>query len=96
MVKRAEALISRIATMGTEGSQGVRQVTGTAHDAKKMFDTLRAGNKVREVKPGVFTAKGANGGTVTYRATSRSGPSTVDVHGVVDGVRKIKFVEPEI
>lgn len=69
------------------------EVVGGVKDAQKMFDTLRAGNKVTEVKPGVFTAQGAKGGTVTFRASSNSGPPTVDVHGVVDNVRKVKFVE---
>jgi hypothetical protein len=92
-VVRAERLIARVASMGKEGSKGVREVVGNAKDAKRMFDTLRAGNQVTEVKPGVFTADGAKGGTVTFRAESKSGPPTVDVHGVVDGVRKVKFVE---
>jgi RHS repeat-associated protein len=91
-VARAEKVIARIATMGKEGSKGIREVTGSAGDAKKMFDTLRAGNKVTEVKPGVFTAEGAKGGTVTYRAESKSGPPTIDVNGIVDGIRKIKFL----
>jgi hypothetical protein len=29
---------------------------------------------------------------VTFRATSKSGPPTVDVHGIAKGIRKIKFV----
>ena len=93
-VARAERLVAKIATLGKEGSKGIREVTGTAGDAKKMFDTLRAGNQVKEVAPGVFTAEGAKGGTVTFRAESKSGPPTVDVNGVVDGIRKIKFLEP--
>lgn len=92
-VMRAETLIGKLATLGVEGSRGVREVAGTAEDARKMFDTLRAGNPVREVKPGVFTAEGAKGGTVTFRAESKSGPPTIDVNGVVDNVRKIKFLE---
>lgn len=92
-VMRAERLIGRIATMGKEGSKGVREVAGTAKDARKMFDTLRAGNEAKEVKLGVFTAEGAKGGTVTFRAESKSGPATVDIHGVVEGVRKVKFLE---
>ncbi len=92
-VVRAERLVAKIATMGKEGSKGIREVAGTAKDARKMFDTLRAGNEVKEVKPGVFTAEGANGGTVTFRAESKSGPATIDVNGIVDGIRKIKFLE---
>jgi RHS repeat-associated protein len=56
------------------------------------FDQLRGTNDVQEVKPGVLVAKGATGGNVTFRAQSKSGPATVDVHGVEGGVRKIKFV----
>jgi hypothetical protein len=67
-------------------------VVGDAGDARKLFDQLRGSNPVTEVKPGVFTAPGANGGTVTFRATSKSGPPTVDVHGIEEGIRKIKFV----
>ena len=40
----------------------------------------------------MFVAKGKNGGNVTFRSSSKSGPATVDVHGVDEGVRKIKFV----
>jgi len=60
-------------------------VVGDAGDARKLFDQLRGSNPVTEVKPGVFTAPGANGGTVTFRATSKSGPPTVDVHGIEEG-----------
>ena len=66
---------------------------GDAGDARKLFDQLRGSNPVTEVKPGVFTAPGANGGMVTFRATSKSGPPTVDVHGIEEGIRKIKFVD---
>jgi hypothetical protein len=68
-------------------------VVGDAGDARKLFDQLRGSNPVTEVKPGVFTAPGTNGGTVTLRATSKSGPPTVDVHGIEEGIRKIKFVD---
>ena len=39
--------------------------------------------------------QGLGGGvSVTFRATSKSGPATVDVHGIVQGLRKIKFLGP--
>jgi hypothetical protein len=71
----------------------VREVVGDVGDARRLFDQLRGSNAVTEVKPGVFTAKASDGGTVTFRAVSKSGPPTVDVHGLESGVRKIKFVE---
>jgi len=84
----------KLASMGRAGTgRGVREVPGGVDDAKKLFDKLRGDNPVTEVKPGVYTAKGSNGGTVTFRASSKSGPPTVDVHGVEEGIRKIKFVE---
>jgi len=68
-------------------------VIGDAGDARKLFDQLRGSNPVTEVKPGVFTAQGAHGGTVTFRTTSKSGPPTVDVNRIEEGIRKIKFVD---
>ncbi len=73
--------------------KGVREVTGNAKDARKLFDQLRGNNPVIEKEPGVFVAKGRRGGNVTFRVTSKSGPPTVDVHGVQEGIRKIKFIE---
>ena len=85
---------AKLATLGVAGAgKGVREVAGNAADGRKLFDQLRGGNSVKEVKPGVFVSKGANGGNVTFRASSKSGPATVDVHGVEKGVRKIKFLE---
>ena len=81
-----------LSSLGREGSKGVRVVVGDARDARRLFDQLRGSNAITEVKPGVFTAPGANGGTVTFRASSKSGPPTVDVHGIEEGVRKVKFV----
>jgi len=79
--------------LGKAGTgKGVREVTGDATDARKLFDQLRGNNPVKEVKPGVVVSKGANGGNVTFRTSSKSGPPTVDVHGVQKGVRKIKFL----
>jgi hypothetical protein len=92
---RAGGAKGELGSLGREGrGKGVREVIGEAGDARKLFDQLRGSNPVTEVKPGVFTASGTNGGTVTFRPTSRSGPPTVDVHGIEEGVRKIKFVEP--
>jgi hypothetical protein len=82
-----------LGSLGREGSKGVREVVGNAGDARKLFDQLRGTNAVTEVKPGVFTALGSNGGTVTFRASSKSGPPTVDVHGIEEGIRKIKFLD---
>jgi RHS repeat-associated protein len=92
--RAATKLAAKIPTMGKEGSNGVREVKGGVTEAKKMFDTLRGTNKAEEVKPGVSIAKGPNGKTVTFRSSSKSGPPTVDVHGVVEGVRKVKFKDP--
>jgi len=83
-----------LSTLGRAGrGSGVREVVGDSRDARKLFDQLRGSNPATEVKPGVFTARATDGGTVTFRATSKSGPPTVDVHGIEEGVRKIKFVE---
>jgi len=81
-----------LGSLGRAGTgRGVREVVGDAGDARKLFDQLRGSNPVTEVKLGVFTAPGANGGTVTFRAMSKSGPPTVDVHGIEEGIRKIKY-----
>ena len=83
-----------LGSLGRAGKgRGVREVVGDSGDARKLFDDLRGSNPVTEVKLGVFTAPGANGGTVTFRGTSKSGPPKVDVHGIEDGIRKIKFVD---
>ncbi|MFS0873062.1 hypothetical protein [Paenibacillus xylanilyticus] len=66
----------------------IRKIYGDARDA---FDFFKAQVKdFKEVKPGTFVGKDANGVTFTYRADSKSGPPTIDVNGV-GGVRKIKF-----
>ncbi|MCH9608833.1 MAG: hypothetical protein S4CHLAM45_07450 [Chlamydiales bacterium] len=79
--------------LGQQGKgKGVREVIGDVQEAKTLFDKLRGKNPIREVKPGVFTAEGKNGGHVTFRTKSKSGPPTVDVHGVEEGIRKIKFL----
>ena len=90
----AGGLRGGLGSLGRAGTgKGIREVVGDAADARRLFDQLRGSNPITEVKPGVFTASGTNGGTVTFRATSQSGPPTVDVHGIEDGIRKIKFVE---
>jgi len=79
--------------LGRKGKgKGVREVVGDAPSARKFFDDLRGSSPVEKVKPGVFKASGPNGKDVTFRASSKSGPPTVDVHGIESGVRKIKFV----
>jgi hypothetical protein len=89
-VTKGVGYLSKSGKAGT--GKGVREVTGNATDARKLFDQVRGNNLVKEVKPGVFVSKGANGGNVTFRASSKSEPPTVDVHGVQKGVRKIKFL----
>lgn len=86
--------VPELSKLGRPGrSRGVREVVGDTNDARNLFDTIRGNNPVTEVKPGVFVAEGKSGGNVTFREVSKSGPPTVDVHGVEDGVRKIKFVK---
>lgn len=75
-------------------SPGIREVEGGGDAATALFNELRGGNAAFEVRPGVFVSQVEGGGNVTLRLSSKSGPPTVDVHGVADGVRKIKFVGP--
>ena len=95
-VRKAVPRSSTATNLGNLGRAGsnkkVREVVGDSDDALKLFDNLRGNNPVREVEPGVFVAKGKTGGHVTFRPTSKSGPPTVDVHGIEPGVKKIKFV----
>ena len=82
-----------LGSLGRSGSsKKIREVVGDSGDALKLFDKLRGNNPVREIKPGIFVAKGKTGGHVTFRPSSKSGPPTVDVHGLEPGGRKIKFV----
>jgi hypothetical protein len=85
-------------TLGALGRQGsspaIREVLGDVNDAKTLFDALRGSNVVTEVKPGVFIARTSNGATVTFRPVSKSGPPTVDVRGIEEGIEKIKFIQP--
>ena len=83
---------ARLPSMGTAGKgKGVREVGGSVRDARKLFDSLRGSNRATVRPNGAKTAPHPGGGHVTLRTTSRSGPPTVDVHGIVGGVRKIKF-----
>ena len=75
-----------------KGSKKIEEVRGDSKDARKLFNDLRGNNPAQEVKPGVFVAKGQNGGNVTYRPTSKSGPPTVELHGTESIVKKLKFV----
>lgn len=84
---------TRLSKIGRAGrGKGVREVDGNVDDARELFDILRGDNPAREIRPGEFTAPGRNGGNATFRPSSKSGPPTVDVHGIEPGVRKIKFV----
>jgi RHS repeat-associated protein len=95
LIADAFNLAKNLDKLGVAGSsEDIRVVKGTVEDAKKMFDTLRGKNPVTERQPGTFVAKSATGkGNVTFRAESGSGHPTVDVHGIADGVSKIKFVK---
>ncbi len=86
-------ILQKLGMNATQGSgRGVLEVAGNADDALMVFNQLRGGNKVTMVAPGVWTAQSASGqGTITFRYISRSGPPTIDVHGVEQGLRKIKF-----
>jgi len=75
-------------------SGGIREVTGTARDARTFFDNQVVSSTVREVSPGVFVGKNTSGVTFTFRVQSSalSGfAPTIDINGV-SGLRKIKFV----
>lgn len=68
----------------------IKAIKGNANDALGFFKAQVS--SYSEVSPGVFVGKDANGVTFTYRASSKSGPPTIDVNGI-SGVRKIKFLE---
>jgi len=68
----------------------IKRITGNSGHAFNFFKDQVSGYK--EVSPGVFVGKDANGVTFTYRASSKSGPPTIDLNGI-KGVRKIKFLE---
>ena len=78
--------------IGTQAnSSGIRAVKGTSSDALKFFKNQVNPSTIKEVKPGVFIGRDANGLTFTFRAASKSGPPTIDVNGI-QGLRKIKFL----
>lgn len=78
--------------IGTKGdNSGIRHVNGSAQDSRAMFDNQVLSDTVKEVQPGVFVGQGADGFTYTFRASSVSGPPTIDVNGI-PGLRKIKFI----
>jgi len=76
-------------------SPGVREVVGTADDAQALFNQLARGGNIRPhpKAPGGKLADLPGGGTVGFRASSKSGPPTVDINiPGFDGLKKIKFV----
>ncbi len=73
-------------------NSGIRALTGNADDAFNFFKSQVNPNTIKEVKPGTFVGRDSNGLTFTYRASSKSGPPTIDVNGV-SGLRKIKFID---
>jgi RHS repeat-associated protein len=85
-----------LSTIGKPGiSRGIREIEGTLDDAIDLFDKLAKPGTIKEVKPGVFVAEAEKGGTLTFRASSKSGPPTIDLNGVAPGVRKIKIEPPK-
>ncbi|WP_272871304.1 pre-toxin TG domain-containing protein [Paenibacillus larvae] len=77
--------------IGTQANQkDIRAIMGTADDAFKFFKAQVT--EYKEVSKGVFVGKDANGVIFTFRASSKSGPPTIDINGV-KGLRKIKFLE---
>ncbi len=83
-----------LAGLGRAGSNpGIREVVGTSDDAMALFDYLRGENPYKVDSSGALVVPSKTGqGNVTYRQTSKSGPATVDVYGIEQGVDKIKFV----
>jgi hypothetical protein len=83
----------KLSELGSAGdSEGVRLLEGGVDDARKLAEHLSGGNKLEEVKDGVYVAKSKSGsGHVTFRTDSKSGGPAVDVHGIEEGVRKIHF-----
>ena len=68
----------------------IREIKGNSKDA---FDFFKAQVESFEKKPnGTFVGKDKNGITFAYRATSASGPPTIDINKI-KGVRKIKFLD---
>jgi hypothetical protein len=73
-------------------NSGIRAVKGTANDAFTFFKNQVNPSTIKEVKSGVYVGQDSNGLTFTFRASSKSGPPTIDVNGI-EGLRKIKFLE---
>ena len=85
---------SDLSKLGNPGnSKDIRVIKGSASDADAFFKAQVDPSTIKEVKPGVFVGKDANGVTFTYRAASKSGPPTIDVNGAGSEIRKIKFTE---
>jgi hypothetical protein len=85
--------LSLVAKWGKTASVLVVKSGNAADEALMLFNELRGKNRVVMKAPGVWTAKSATGnGTVTLRFTSRTGPPTVDVHGIQSGITKVHFV----
>ena len=75
-------------------NNGIRQVNGTATDARTLFDNQVVPSTVREVQPGVFVGQDINGLTYTFRvesSTLSNNVPTIDITGI-PGLRKIKFI----
>jgi hypothetical protein len=91
-IKQWEKLsVEQLKKIGPKSKQyDIRAVQGDASDALDFFKAQV--ENFREVQPGVFVGTDSNGITFSYRATSLSGPPTIDVNGI-SGLRKIKFLE---
>ena len=86
----AEGGLKKIGTPGS--SKDIRVVTGGVDAAEEMFQTLtRNATKVTRKADGTIVAEMANGGYITYRASSKSGPPTIDFNNIPNTPRKIKF-----
>ncbi|KYN78022.1 hypothetical protein A0J52_01690 [Clostridium sporogenes] len=85
-------VIDNLKHLPNSGNSSIKKLIGNADDAFKFFKNQIDVSTLKEVNPGVFIGKDANGLTFTYRAVSKSGPPTIDVNGV-KGLRKIKFLE---
>jgi len=85
----------QLKSIGNPGkSRNIRQVKGTAEDARRFFDSQVIPSTIREIKPGTFVGQDANGVTFSFRAVSSDqsfNVPTIDVNGI-QGLRKIKFV----
>ncbi|MFH1254212.1 MAG: hypothetical protein V1646_02150 [bacterium] len=83
--------VDELKKIGPKSKQyDIRAIQGDASDAWNFFKAQV--ENFREVRPGVFVGTDSKGITFSYRATSLSGPPTIDVNGIT-GLRKIKFLE---